>query len=151
VATFRSEQPNHRRIRDDPKELSVDGKHPVMWQLRRTLFIAILCCVACSRHTFTERDMTGEYHLYINSPYTNPKQPNDRLVLAPGGQYSHRFTSANHEVRQQSGSWSVHGDRVYIWRWADYAGITGLAPRGERVVDLKVIVESRAAGNRNRL
>lgn len=87
--------------------------------------------------------MTGEYYLYVNSPYTNPKQPNDRLVLAPGGHYSHQFTSTNHEMRQQSGSWSIRGDRVYISRWADYAGITGLEPRGERVLDLNVVVESR--------
>lgn len=108
-----------------------------------SLIIAILCFVACYRQHFTEPEMVGEYYLYVNSPYTNPKQPADRLVLAPGGRYSHQFTSATHEMRQQSGSWSLRGNRVYISRWADYADVMGLESRGERVLDLNVIVESR--------
>jgi alkylation response protein AidB-like acyl-CoA dehydrogenase len=54
----------------------------------------------------------------------------------------HQCQSTNHEVRQQGGSWSLRGRKIFISRWSDYAGVTGLEPRGERVVDLYVVIES---------
>src|SRR5262249_47776743 len=106
------------------------------------VLMLILACVVCSKRTYTERDLVGRYYLYVNSPYANPNQPMDSIELSPGGLYSHKYTSSNHQTWRHNGSWSIRGDRVYIKEWCDYADITGLEPRGKRVMDLAVTVES---------
>jgi hypothetical protein len=112
---------------------------------RSKILIVLILAIACGRsEPLTTRELVGQYYLYVNSEYTNPNQPDDRLLLKAGGTYEHTFTSgAVH--RSSSGAWRVSGTRVVINNWQDYAGITSLQPRGERELDFIVFTEGTPA------
>ena len=102
---------------------------------------AVILVMSCARTKPLRVDeLVGGYYLYIGSEYSNPNQPDDRLVLHRDGTYQHTYVSGSAH-RASSGTWRVSGTHVVINEWQDYAGITSLRPRGERSVDYNVFAE----------
>jgi len=112
-----------------------------MFADRSKILIVLLLAIACGRREpLTTRELVGQYYLYVNSDYTNPNQPDDRLLLKADGAYEHSFVSGQAH-RSSTGTWRVNGTHVVINDWQDYAGITSLQPLGDRKLHYIVFTE----------
>ena len=110
----------------------ISGTDPFPVEAPALLLLALLFAIACGRREpLTTRELVGQYYLYVNSDYTNPNQPDDRLLLKGDSTYEHTFVSGPTR-RASTGTWRVNGTHVVINDWQDYAGVTGLQPLGER-------------------
>jgi hypothetical protein len=111
-------------------------------QLKQGVLVCwMLLAFGCGGRTVpSEQELIGEYRLYFAPEYAHQIGV-DRLVLQSGGRYTHEFRAPNGSVRASTGRWAIIRDKVMLRDWADYAGITSLQPRGERVLDWSAFVE----------